>query len=272
MPRFFNRDLVSWLAQDWRVEIVRVPIAVADPGYLSDASTELAKGIEVIDAAIAAGIYVIVDWHAHHPYTTQAVEFFGTIARLYGDTPNIIYETWNEPGPDYEWSSSISNHHHRTLESVRIHAPSAPIVLGSPQLCLRVDIAAQLPLGHENIAYALHFYAASHREGLRNRVRHALSKGACIFVTEWGMGDATGDGVLDKDETHRWLNFLNAESIGHVNWSICDKEEACAALEPGANSKGGWPKSQLTKSGQFVRQYLRSRKLGRTSIDFHAVV
>lgn len=39
--------------------------------------------------------------------------------------------------------------------------------------------------------YALHFYAATHKADLRNKMTAAISKGLPVFVTEYGICDAS---------------------------------------------------------------------------------
>jgi endoglucanase len=259
-PEFFNAGTVAWLAGDWRIDLIRAPIAVASPGYLSDPALETEKARTIIEAALDAGIYVLIDWHGHDPHTQQAKAFFETISAAYGDCPNILYEIWNEPAPHYRWEEDICGHHREVLHVIRSHAPRAPVVLGTPDYCSGVDIAAQAPLNADNVGYALHFYASTHRLGLRQRVDAALHRGIGIFASEWGVGECGGGGVPDQAEALRWLSFLAERRISHVNWSICDKAETCAALRPGASPLGGWPKRQLSSSGRFVRDYLRSRR------------
>jgi len=54
------------------------------------------------------------------------------------------------------------------------------------------------------------------------------------------------------DAATQWLNFLDQEQISWANWSLCDKNESSAALNPGANPNGGWSDSDLSPSGKFV--------------------
>jgi endoglucanase len=258
MPQFYNGELVRWLARDWHTDVIRVPVGAAAPGYLSDPEGELAKTCAVVEAAIEAGIYVLVDWHAHEPWTEEARTFFGTIARRYGDCPNILYESWNEPPHGLDWASAIVPHHLEIIDTIRGFAPQAPIVLGTPDYCTDLEAAAAMPVPRENLGYTLHFYAATHREGLRQRVDRALGEGISLFATEWGIGEADGNGVLDFDEAARWLDFLDRRCIPHANWAISDKEEACAALRAGASPSGGWRRRQLSRSGAWVRLRLRS--------------
>ncbi|WP_116091578.1 glycoside hydrolase family 5 protein [Sphingomonas crusticola] len=258
-PQFYNADVVRWLAQDWKISVIRAPLAATRPGYLSHPQEEMDKISVVIEAALQNAIYVIVDWHAHDPETDAAEHFFSSIVRRFGDRPNILYETWNEPGPSYSWEADIKPHHQRMLRIIRQGAPSASLILGTPDHCRGVDVAARSPLDAENVGYALHWYAGSHGEGLRRRVQVAKSRGAAVIATEWGAGDATGGGRLALREARQWLRFLERHRISHLNWSLFDKAETCSALMPGADPTGSWDRHDLSPSGRFVRRYLRGQ-------------
>ena len=100
-PRFYNKETVRWLVTDWNTTVVRAAIGVEPDGAFID-NPEQAYNLlyRVIDAAIADGIYVIVDWHSHNILTEEAKDFFATVATRYKDYPNIIYEIFNEPEYD----------------------------------------------------------------------------------------------------------------------------------------------------------------------------
>jgi len=256
-PEFYNQRLVHWLAEDWAVDILRIAVAATSPGYLSDPKGEIGKAKTIIDAAISTGIYVLLDWHGHDLETEAARTLFRAIASAYGDCPNIMYETWNEPHSRYSWNEDILPHHLTTLATIREFAPRAPVIWASQDFAGRPDLVAEASILHANVGCSLHFYAGTHREGLRMRTDEALAKGAAVLATEWGLGESDGSGTLDKLEAERWLQFLRARRIGYINWSICDKAETCAALLPGCSADGGWRRSHLSVSGSFVRDDLR---------------
>lgn len=257
MPQFYNAEAIRWLRDDWNVNAVRAAIPPRPGGYVEHPEREMAKAVAVIDAAIANGIYVIVDWHAHQPETDAALRFFDEIARRYGAQPNIIYEPWNEPLPAHGWASHIKPHHERVIAAIRAHDPNNIIVAGTSTWSQDVDEAARDPLTGANIAYTLHFYAGTHREDLRAKAREALRLGAALMVTEYGSTDANGDGPVYVEETEAWWDFLEENQLSYLNWSIADKEESSAALRPGASPAGGWPDSMITQSGLLVRAQLR---------------
>ena len=95
-----------------------------------------------------------------------------------------------------------------------------------------MDEASENPISGVNIAYTLHFYAASHKEQERSRARTALKNGIPLFVTEWGTVGASGDGAVDSAETDTWMQFLYDNNISHANWSVSDKAEGASILSP----------------------------------------
>lgn len=256
-PQYYNADAVRWLKADWSVSVVRAAIAVHHDGYLDNPEREMAKAEAVIDAAIAEGLYVIVDWHAHEPEPEAAGAFFARIARKYGDRPNLIYETYNEPLNTHSWGEVVRPYHMAVIPRIRAHDPDNLIIAGTPSWSQDVDIAAADPLPFANVAYTLHFYAGTHRQELRDKAAKAMELGAALFVTEWGTSEATGDGILDREETALWWDFMEANDLSSLNWSITDKDETSAALRPGAPGEGGWDDAMISPSGLFVRAWLR---------------
>jgi endoglucanase len=255
--QYYNADAVRWLRDDWNCDIVRAAMAVHHGGYAEHPERELEKIETVIDAAIDLGLYVIVDWHAHQPEPELAARFFAHIARKYGDRPNVIYETWNEPLDTHDWSTVIKPYHEAVIPAIREHDPDNLIVCGTQTWSQDVHKAAGDPLDFENVAYTLHFYASSHKQWLRDRAAKALAAGLPIFVTEWGTSEATGDGELNEQETRAWLDFMAEHKLSWCNWSVADKKEASAALNPGAPASGAWTQDMLSPSGKLVRAALR---------------
>lgn len=51
-------------------------MGVDQGGYLTDQATNEKMVETVVDAAIAEGIYVIIDWHADEKHQAEAVAFF----------------------------------------------------------------------------------------------------------------------------------------------------------------------------------------------------
>lgn len=263
MGQYWNRSLVDWLVSDWKVSIVRAAMGVetatgdtTHPAYLDAPEANVALLRTVVDAAIADGIYVIIDWHDHNAplHPDAAKSFFASMAQLYGGYPNVIYEIFNEPLPTYDWAT-IKAYSAAVVASIRQYDPDNLIVVPTPRWDQDVDVAAADPLAGTNLAYTIHFYAgeASHQAPLRAKVETALSLGLPLFATEWGVTDAQGLKSVNLTESDTWLELLRSNGISWCNWSIADKDEASSAIIPGTAATGGWSATALTQSGTYVR-------------------
>lgn len=254
MGNFYNESCINWLKDDWKCTVVRAAMGVESGGYLQYPQTEMNKIKTVINACINAGIYVIVDWHDHNAQThqQQSIDFFKQIAQLYGNYPNIIYEIFNEP-TQISWTNDVKPYALAVIDSIRKIDPDNIILVGSPTWSQDVDTASRNPIDRTNIAYTLHFYAATHKQALRNKAITALNNGIALFVSEWGTCEASGTGVLDYAEVETWMSFMETRKISWCNWSLCDKDETSAALKVGASVNGGWSESMLSASGLLVR-------------------
>ena len=81
---FYTEEVVDWLIEDWEITVIRAAMGVDENGgYLSDASNK-DRVKKIVDKAIEAGIYVIIDWHSHHAhdYEQDAIDFFEEIFTL----------------------------------------------------------------------------------------------------------------------------------------------------------------------------------------------
>ena len=257
IPRYYNEATIRRLRDDWGITVIRAALAVEHDGYLTHPAAEAAKVEAVIDAATRLGLYVIVDWHAHHPHPEEAAAFFGRIAAKYGDRPNILYETYNEPLPEHGWATILKPYHQRVLAAIRAHDPDNIAILGTRSWSQDVDEAAADPVAGANIAYTLHYYAASHKQPLRDKAQAALDRGAALFVTEYGTTQANGDDSIDAEESQRWWDWMEERGISYANWSIADKDEMSAIFRPGTATDGSWQEEDITPSGRLVRAQIR---------------
>ncbi|WP_233268321.1 glycoside hydrolase family 5 protein [Cellulophaga sp. L1A9] len=255
MGQYYTTETVNWLHTDWNATVIRASMGIEDAdGYISNPETEKAKVFTVIDAAIEAGIYVIVDWHSHHAenYLTEAKAFFAEVAQKYGDQPNIIYETYNEP-LDVSWAGVLKPYHESVIAEIRKYDANNIVICGTRTWSQRVDEVVGNEIDDDNVAYTLHYYASSHKQELRDIAQIALNNNLAIFVTEYGVTEASGNGYIDEASANTWWSYLNDNKISWCNWSIADKDESAAALTPGASGTGNWAESELTVSGKLVR-------------------
>jgi endoglucanase len=257
-PRFYTAGAVSWLHRDWGINVVRAALGI-EPGensYLKKPDWSKEKITTVVDAAIKENIYVIIDWHSHNINLEEAKAFFTEMATRYGKNPHVIYEIFNEP--DYESWEEVKAYSVEIIRAIRAIDPDNIIIVGSPHWDQDLHVVADDPLkGFSNIMYGLHYYAATHKQSLRDRADYALSKGIPIFISESAGMEATGDGPLDYEEWQRWIDWAESKKISWVTWSVSDKDETCSVLLPTASSDGGWTEKDLKPSGKAAREKIR---------------
>jgi endoglucanase len=263
---YYKASVVDNLNKSWGATIVRAAIANGSTSSVSDT-------VKIVDAAIANGIYVIIDWHSHNAETNQAqaITFFTNMATKYKDYPNVIYEIYNEPLGGTTWPV-IKAYEEAVIAAIRATGTKNLIVAGTPNWSQWVDVASADPITTDpenNIAYTLHFYAATgfHQQPLRDKANIALSNGLALMVTEWGTCEDTGGGNIDAAQTRIWLDYLDQNMISSCNWSLNNKEEAASALT-GNNVTGPWPDAQITTSGHIVLpyMYLQPRKTAQICV------
>jgi aryl-phospho-beta-D-glucosidase BglC (GH1 family) len=266
--KYYNADVVNYIQEQWNAPIIRAAIGAGlNGGMLTHADENLAKAEAVVDAAINQGMYVILDWHAHHAedHPQNAIAFFEHFARKYGEQPNIIYEIYNEPLADTDWHTVIKPYAQKLIGAIRAIDPDNLIIVGTQTWSQDVDKAADDPItGYSNIAYTLHFYAGTHKAELRKKAQYALDKGIALMVTEWGTVNANGDGAVDRASTEQWVAFMKRNQLSHANWALNDKKEGASMLKPRAAADGFWSDDDLTESGSFVKSIVK----GWSEVDF----
>uniref|UniRef100_A0A7S4QEF9 Glycoside hydrolase family 5 domain-containing protein n=1 Tax=Alexandrium monilatum TaxID=311494 RepID=A0A7S4QEF9_9DINO len=263
MGHLYSAEVVAHLAKDFGATLVRAALGVHESsGYLHDPETESSKVFRVVDAAIQHGMYAIIDWHSHEAHTQldEAAAFFSLAAKRYTGCANVIYELWNEP-LEVPWGT-VKDYAERIIGEIRAHDKDNLIVVGTPRWSQAVDLAASAPLSDPNVAYALHFYAGTHGAELRAAAERALAKGACLFVTEWGAVEASGDGAVAHESVGEWVDFLRRHGLSHAAWALSTKAEGASILQPHAGASPlAWTEESLTESGRTIRAILRGWSL-----------
>lgn len=258
-PAFINKDLFESISTDWNCNIVR--LAVYSDRYVNgekkDSLDLVRKGI---DAAKAADMYVIVDWHVldeHDPnvYADEAAEFFETVCSEHPNDPGIIYEICNEPNGDTQWVD-IRNYAQVMIPKIRAISPDSLILVGTPDYDRNLVSAVRYPLDFDNIMYTLHFYAATHKDDLRRELSAALDDDLPVFISECGISEASGDGTLDFESAASWFNLLRDHDMSYCVWSLSNKKESSALLKPAYDPKKELTGNDFSPAGTWVRDLL----------------
>ena len=239
-----NLSALRWMRDNWNLQVIRAAMGVEPSGaYLSDPNKARGQVETIINNAVATGVYVIVDYHAHEAQNSrsQAVAFFSDLARRYGHLPNVIWEPWNEP-LQVSWTGVIKPYHQAVVSAIRAADPDNIIVLGTSSWSQDVDQAAASPVSGTNLMYTLHFYSCSHTTGLRAKADTALRAGLALFVTEWGASHADGgtDGRTCLPEAQAWIDWMRANGISWTAWKLHTGSDSTNLLRAGAPVSGGW--------------------------------
>ena len=253
--KYANKEVMTQL-KSWGVNVFRIAMYTEEGGYISNNSLK-DKVKEIVEYAKELDMYVIIDWHIlsdNNPnnHKEEAIKFFDEMASLYKNTPNIIFEICNEPNGGTSWSD-VKSYAVDVISTIRKYSDNI-IIVGTPTWSQDVDIASQDKIDGKNIMYALHFYSGTHKEYLREKVDKALSNNLPIFVSEFGVSDASGNGGVYLDEARIWMKYLNSKNISWVNWSLSDKNETSALLKPG--TENDISDEHLSESGKFIKEQL----------------
>ncbi len=264
-PQYVNEEAVKTLREDWNCNLLRLAMYTAETGgYCVNDEVGMRTLEETLDKGIALAkkynMYVIVDWHTlsdanPNTYVSRAEVFFKELSAKYKDCDNIIYEICNEPNSGTTWES-ISNYANRIIPIIRENDKNAVILVGTPTWCQDVDVAVEAPLTVDsNVMYTLHFYAGTHKESLREKAQKAIDKGIPIFVSEFGICDASGNGNCDIASADAWMEFMNKNQLSYCQWNLSNKNESSALINAGCSKAGGWTEADLSESGKWMLKY-----------------
>jgi len=263
-PEYVSLDAFRTMRDDWHINVVRLAM-YTDPnvGYDEKLHALVEKGVAY---AIELDLYVIIDWHIlsdgdPNLSKDRATAFFDTMSKKYKDNPNVLYEICNEPNGDVTWANAIKPYAESLINVIRKNDEKALIIVGTPTWSQDVDIVANDPIeNQENILYTLHFYAASHKDGLREKLSKALTLGLPVIVSEFGISDAFGNGEIAPEQGEIWLDFLESHGIGYVAWNLSNKEETTALIRSDVKDVSDWNDSDLTPWGLWFVNRMRERE------------
>ena len=252
----YTRENIKTLKTDWNTNVFRIAMYTKEGGYIDDSSIK-EKVMKIIDNCIDLDMYVIVDWHIlsdNNPitYTKESKEFFSEISKKYKNKPNVIYEICNEPNGSTSFDD-INKYANEVVPIIRNNSPKSLIIVGTTTWSQDVDRVIKLK--YENIMYSLHFYSGTHQEDVRNKARSALSNNTPIFVSEFGVSDASGNGGIYFDETDKWIKFLKENKISIVSWSLSNKNETSAILKENTNILKD---DNLTSTGKYLKDLFKN--------------
>lgn len=263
-PQYINYDSFRTLRDDWNTNCIRLAMYTAEyGGYCAGGDKEQLKQLvkDGVSYATELGMYVIVDWHIlsdcdPNQNKDEAIAFFREMAEVFADNDNVLYEICNEPNGGTSWDS-IKSYAEEVIPVIRAQKPDAVILVGTPTWSQEIDKAAASPLDDSNVMYTLHFYAGTHKDDLRNRLETCVQNGLPVFVSEFGMCDASGNGANDFVSTTKWLDLLNKYQISFCCWNLANKDESSSVFKASSTALSDWTDDDFNESGRWIRDYFR---------------
>ena len=260
-PQYVNQQAFEYMRDEWGINAIRLAM-YSDPnaGYSNDTVNKLKQGVEY---AKNAGLYVIIDWHIlndNNPniYKNEAIKFFKDVANLYKDYDNVLYEICNEPNGDVKWDRDIKPYAEEVIKEIRNIDDDAIIIVGTPTWSQDVDIVSKDPIkGYKNIIYTLHFYADTHKDNIRNKLKTARNNGLPVFVSEFGMINASGQGNVNYEEASKWMQLIDEYNISYMVWALSNKDEGASLIRKDVTKTTGWTYDELAQHGKWFVDYLK---------------
>ena len=262
-PQYVNQDCFSELS-GWGANLARLALYTHENGgYCTDGDQASLKDLiaQGVRYATEADMYVIIDWHVLQDcdpnlYREQALAFWDEISATYADRPNVIYEICNEPNGDVGWSQ-VKSYAEEVLEVIRRNDPETVVLIGTPTWSQHPDQAAADPIvDFDNLMYTLHFYAATHKDDLRAVLRSCVEGGTPVFVSEYGICDASGNGAIDKESANAWIALMDELGVSYACWSLCNKAESASFINPDCSKTSGFNEADLAASGSWFQEML----------------
>ena len=263
-PEYVNKEAFETLRDDWGANVVRLAMYTEEyGGYCNGGDKEALKQLidDGVSYATELGMYVIIDWHIlsdgnPNRNKEEAKAFFSEMADKYAGHNNVIYEICNEP-QNSDWNGQIKPYAEDVISCIRQYDSSALILVGTNTWSQDIDAVAGNELDDDNVMYVLHFYAGTHKASLRSKLESALNAGVPVFVSECSICDASGNGGIDYDSAQSWLDLLNDRGVSFLAWSLSNKNETSALIQPGCSKTGGWTEDDLSETGRWFRKAIQ---------------
>lgn len=247
--------------------IVRIP--VHPDFWLGDKDYMWRNLSPIVEEAGKQGMYVIIDWHCignietgrgqEMPYEADAkaatLEFWRAVSSYFKDTPNVIFEIFNEPEniDSDTWRRNAQD----IINEIRKNQAEQLIIVGSPEFSSNLSWAVDEPVKDENVAYAAHIYP-SQASFKWDKLFGEASEKYPVIITEWGFmdenrGDTKQGFLIGTAESYGkpFIEYLNNHNIG---WVACWYDDT---WEPPMFQEGN---KDYTSFGEFVIKQLSSNK------------
>jgi hypothetical protein len=265
------------LASDWRCSAVRISV---HPGHWRhDREQTFALLERDVAAARAAGLFVIIDWHAigfpgryAEPVDPSwglpldafdsdqplALDFWRRISGRFGTDPAILFELWNEPVYDGKLWRSTGEHWPilksfwlQLVTEIRLRSDAIVIAAGGRWAHDLKGVAKNL-IDDPRVIYSWHCYPNEDR-GVATRWPDSLDGLPAVkpvIVTEWGFsrnGDDATRGTPEDFGIPFTRDILEPLKLHSTAWCFSSGATPRLLAPDGVST---------TEYGTFVKDYL----------------
>lgn len=157
---------------------------------------------------------------------------------------NLINCTWDD----------VKKYANTIIPIIRKYSNNV-IIVGTTTWSQDVDVAARDPLELKNIMYALHYYSSTHKQDLRDKCETAIKNGLPVFISEFGVCEASGNGYIDLDEAAKWFSFIKKYNLSHFCWNMSNRAEASAILKPNVTTLTNFKDIDYTEAGLIYKKH-----------------
>lgn len=264
-PQYVSMETFKTLRDDWNTNAIRLAMYTDEKnGYCAGGDKEGIKRLvkQGVDYATELGMYVIIDWHILRDgnpltYKSEAIKFFDEMSRQYAGYDNVLYEICNEPNGNASWDT-IKSYANEVIPVIRANDPNSIIIVGTPTWSQDIDQALASPLKYDNVMYTLHFYAATHTDWLRNKMKNCIKAGLPVFISEFGTCDASGNGGLNYAQAEEWKKVIEEYNVSYFCWNLANKDESSSVIASYCSKVSGWSDSELSDQGKWIKKWFKS--------------
>ena len=82
---------------------------------------------------------------------------------------------------------------------------------------------------------------------VRDRMAAAVRAGLPVFVSEFGICDASGNGTIDRTSADAWVAVMNELGISYACWNLSNKDEASRCSKARAAKRRASPPTTCPK-------------------------
>ncbi len=222
-------DMATDNANGWYARVVRLPVypdAIdGQPGWRADPDAYFNNHLDpAVQYCISKQIYCIIDWHYISDYTSSTIDtatrdFWSYVAPRYSNTPNVIFELYNEPINPDSWSTWKATAQ-PWVNLIRAAAPNNLILIGGPRWSQNLSEAATNPFTGSNLVYVAHIYPDHGGQGTWDSWFGNAANTVPFFVTEWGwqLGGNVPTSGTQSAYGVPFSNYLESKGLSWTAW------------------------------------------------------